>query len=285
MRAILACTGDPASLNIRDCLLSLGSWDRAGKIWNNDSYISGEDLLCLKDGSHLDFDLVDSELLEQLMRALEPEKFEGRKLGIDNLVFLSKHRSEKGVDSLTVHAPGNYSEARYGGRPHTLPPSSPREMSAALRCLRSSVLNAGLDENVSFEVTHHGPYLSTPSFFIEIGSVEDRWVSRELGEVIASSLLQNGDRGWELPIAIGIGGGHYSPRFSEAALRSIANMGHMIPDHHMTGSTSDRELAGMAVLSTPGCEAYILHETSRNRDVLKGIEPYLRELGLSKITC
>ena len=35
--------------------------------------------------------------------------------GIDCVVFASQHRSEKSVPSLTIHAPGNWRAAQYGG--------------------------------------------------------------------------------------------------------------------------------------------------------------------------
>lgn len=283
MRALIACTADLASINIRDCLLSLGSWDPVGTIFGHVAHLSEETLLCMREGMHLDFEDVDRHLAEQARSNLKGIWGEGGGSGIDHIVFLSKHRSERNVNSLTVHAPGNYSKAIYGGRANALPPSAPREMSSALRALNRAILGSGLDERAGFEVTHHGPYLTTPSYFIEIGSVEERWAARELGEIIATSLLDTEQASENVPIAIGIGGGHYAPRFTDAALRSRADIGHMVPDYQMTEQSRAGELAVMAARSTPGCSAYILHGTSGNRDFLQVIETYLRGIGLEPV--
>jgi D-aminoacyl-tRNA deacylase len=108
-------------------------------------------------------------------------------------------------------------------------------MSSLLRRLRKEA--DGLDYEVTFEVTHHGPYLETPTLFIEIGSSEATWEAPEAGQAIARSLLnvQLSD----YPVAMGIGGGHYAPRFSESSLAKKIDFGHMLPNYAF--DLSDRE--------------------------------------------
>jgi D-aminoacyl-tRNA deacylase len=45
-------------------------------------------------------------------------------------------------------------------------------------------------------------------------------------------LIEERDEGKE-PVAIGIGGGHYAPRFTDLALKKKASFGHMIPNYQI----------------------------------------------------
>ena len=65
--------------------------------------------------------------------------------------------------------------------------------------------------------------------FLEIGSSESEWEKKEPAEALINSLL-------DLKPAIGInivgiGGGHYTPRFTEAALSHNVCFGHMVANY------------------------------------------------------
>lgn len=272
-------------MNIRDRLLELADWEKVSVFGGYPVMQLGDSLLYTKAGLHLDFDLVDREIAQHIEVELPGERREcGYPLGL--LVFLSKHRSEMKVDSLTVHTPGNFGEAIFGGRQGTLPPSAPREIGQALRALYRTKKEAGSKDRTTFETTHHGPYLTSPSFFIEIGSYESRWVDTTLGEMVARSLMSWDDgpvSDTGRPICIGIGGGHYAPRFSDMALQGGADFGHMVPDYALASTPDIAGMIGMAVKATPGVQRVHIHRTEKNASLLSTIEHAASDLGLRMI--
>jgi D-aminoacyl-tRNA deacylase len=276
MKVLLVSTEDRASLNIRDRLKEETDWEEIGA-FQGGKVLRNDDLLLLeKEGTHLYFNGVDREIKETL------SKVNGIEGGLEVLVFLSRHRSEMDIRSLTVHPPGNYLQADYGGSPGKLPPSSPLFMSAALRALYREKKKLGLSDQTTYEVTHHGPYLDTPSFFIEIGSNETRWDIKELGMAIARALLSNDFRKPEsdLSVAIGIGGGHYAPRFTDRAMRKKFDFGHMVPDYILENADDIRSVIEMAAFSTPEVEGAFLHRTSRNKALIDEATDILQKMGI-----
>jgi len=276
MKALLVSTEDPASRNIRDRLLEESDWEEIGTFRKTPVLMHGELVLFEKEGTHLYFEGVDRELLEFMSDIPGPDP------RIEVLIFLSRHRSEMDVHSLTVHPPGNYLQADFGGAPGKLPPSSPLHMSAALRALYREKKKLGLSDQTTYEVTHHGPYLETPSFFIEIGSNESRWDVQDLGRAIARALLSDEfrDPGKGFPVAIGIGGGHYAPRFTDRAMRKKFDFGHMVPDYVLESALELRPVIDLALGATPGVEAVFLHRTSRNKTIIDEASDILEDGGI-----
>ena len=90
----------------------------------------------------------------------------------DLIIFASRHRSEKGEKTLSVHAPGNWREARFGGEPEKVSRSSALFQKQLFERLNENVKEYRLNEKyqVTSECTHHGPLLDKPCVFIEIGS-------------------------------------------------------------------------------------------------------------------
>ncbi|MFO8051946.1 MAG: D-aminoacyl-tRNA deacylase [Thermoplasmatota archaeon] len=280
MRVLLTSLEDTASRNIRDRLLELTSWDEVGTFQGNPVRMSGDLLLYEKPGLHLYFEDVDREISDHISSELGMDPSSDPKRPLDLLIFLSKHRSKKDIRSLTVHPPGNYLSADYGGEPGHLPPSAPREMTSALRSLYRSKKELDLKDRTTFEVTHHGPRISSPSFFIEIGSSEERWHLPELGKAIAISLLTRDEVSEPLPVSIGVGGGHYAPRFTDRAMRQKFDFGHMVPDYILSSAENIPECIRMAKDSTPGSEYIFLHRSKRNKDLLREVEATSDHLGL-----
>jgi len=101
----------------------------------------------------------------------------GNLLEVEGVVVASRHRSEKGKPTLTVHAPGNpTSKAQYGGRPEELAWAWPERMRNALRKLDETKNGLSINYEVSLEATHHGPtQLNVPVWFVEIGGLEKYW--------------------------------------------------------------------------------------------------------------
>lgn len=219
MRLIVSSKEDPASQNILDSLLERG-WDEVGEWKGNPVYRRQDDYIASVNEHHI--------YVDDIAKDIQP-LIDGK---IDMVVFISKHSSEAGIHSLTVHPIGNYGNAKFGGVDNNLVPVPSRHMSTALRTLWDKARDASLQDEyeVSFEATHHGPYLETPTYYIEIGSEIDSWEDERAGEVIASTLLESEEKIEEdHPAAFCIGGGHYAPKFTDLARKKRVSIGHMVP--------------------------------------------------------
>ncbi len=282
MKVLLVSLEDPASRNIRDRLIEEAAWEKVGEFHGRDILLNGDLLLFEKEGTHLYFENVDREISEHIRTELPEFHDTVSKYPLELLIFLSRHRSEMDIRSLTVHPPGNFLGADFGGDPGKLPPSAPIEMTAALRSLYKEKKALGLKDQTTYEVTHHGPLLGSPSFFIEIGSDENRWDIPELGRSIAKALLSDNFLSPEItpPIAIGIGGGHYAPRFTDRAMRKKFSFGHMIPDYIILNADEIKPLIELAVQATPGVEFVFLHRSQNNKEKIEEVEFMIREMGL-----
>ena len=174
------------------------------------------------------------------------------------IIFPITHRSAEGIPSLSVHAPGNWDRAELGGKPGDLPPTDAPMMKHALQTLRK--MAAGTSHLVTMEVTHHGPHVTKPIFFIEIGSSEAHWRDPAMGEIIAKTLVHIlSVPAPECRIAFGIGGPHYAPNFNGIMLETNVALGHICPKYAL--SHLDREMllrameasgAGFALLDWKG---------------------------------
>jgi D-aminoacyl-tRNA deacylase len=279
MKVLLVSSEDKASKNIRDRLLEGADWEEIGLFNDHPVRRSGDLLLFEKEGLHLYFEDVDIELSSFIKNELGMVPSRKPSQPLDLLIFLSKHRSEMDIRSLTVHPPGNYLSADYGGTSEYLPPSAPVEMTSTLRSLYQEKKALGLKDRTTYEVTHHGPRLSSPSFFIEIGSDETRWDVPVLGTAIARALLNQNDTDLDssIPIAIGMGGGHYAPRFTDRAMRGKFAFGHMLPDYILRRTTSIEKCIELALDSTPDADHAFLHRSRENEDIISQVETFLDE--------
>jgi len=231
MNLIIASEADTASMNLRDRLLEMAEWEEDSKfdgkkIWNlskdyGNFCLSGTRLITIKK-LHIHAEGIDRKWVEETG------------IGIKNIVFLSRHKAASGRPSLTVHPIGNWGKADYGGQEGKVSGASPQWMTGLLLNIRENRIS-GYD--VCFEATHHGPLLETPTMFLEIGSSESEWEKKEPAEALIKSLL-------ELEPAtgvnvVGIGGGHYAPRFTEAAFSHEVCFGHMVANYGVLVLNSD----------------------------------------------
>src|SRR5712691_3562126 len=262
MRFLVASEQDEASLNQRAALLELRSWNREEPLAGRPSWRWRDTILVSIPELHLNRDHLDRDL----------ESSFGERP--DLIVYLSKHRSESGRPSLTVHPIGNPRAAAFGGQPGTLVPASPRWMTAALRGLHKLADRTAYE--VTFEATHHGPYLTAPTFFIEQGSTETQWEDREASRVIAQVLPDL--EPLEAPIAIGLGGGHYVPRHTDLALRRRIAFGHMLAAYALEGDAEG--LLEQAVERTEGVTLAYVHRKSFSKPETRAFEERLVALGL-----
>ena len=190
------------------------------------------------------------------------------------IVFPSIHRSRENIRSLTVHPLGNPGpRADMGGRPGVLVATDPPAMVAVLRRLEE--LSQPLGIPATYEATHHGPALELPAFFVEIGSGEHTAPAPEavrlLAGVIPEFAASTGDR-----VALGVGGGHYVPHFTELAIRRRWAFGHLLSRHAL--ETLERTTATEAYRLTPDAEGIVFSRAQDARHpALEGIAPRLRD--------
>jgi len=207
---------------------------------------------------------------EQLDRLL-PEEL--RRQGT-TLVFPSIHRSERNVPCLTVHPLGNPGpNSDVGGRPRALVPTDPHRMADALRRLDEREGEVGL--KVTFEATHHGPYLELPAFFVEIGygtlAAPPVEAVRALAAVLPDLEISGRDR-----VALAVGGGHYAPHFTELVKERDWAFGHILSRHALL--ELDRETARRAYEATPGAEGIVAARVEDlNLPALAGVAPRMRD--------
>ena len=131
-----------------------------------------------------------------------------------------------------------------GGRFGTLVPPHPKmaHVIRTLLCLADNLSKLdGFD--VTLEATHHGPLLSIPTMYVEIGSSSTEWSDHELAEIRMDTLDRSlFDPSWQPNERwiLCIGGGHYAPRHKDVIRRSNQDVGHILPSYSLP-SESDRE--------------------------------------------
>lgn len=255
MYLLVASQQDVASLAIKQSLLATSSWEVFGEFEGCEVY---------KHENFLLITLQDLHIYAENFDAKVKAKFGD----FEKIIVLSRHKSEAGVPTLTVHPVGNFGKAEFGGKDFEVSPAPAETMGGCLR--RMWALGRGLEYKISLEVTHHGPYVETPIMFIEIGSDESRWRDESAALVIAKTILEFKEE--KYPVVLGIGGGHYAPRFTDMLLTRKLNFAHMIPEYAIPNLTLET-LA--KVLSKPRPDYIYVHEKGLKKSNLKKIEEML----------
>jgi len=147
------------------------------------------------------------------------------------LIFVSKHSSVSGIPTLSVHTPGNLAEAELGGLPRKVSISPAGAMKDALSEMAKLREEMGLKYEVSYECTHHGPSLDVPTMFVELGSSLRQWKDLRGAEAVAHAAMAAVSKRSSYPASLGIGGPHYSAKFTRIALGTQTAFGHMIPKY------------------------------------------------------
>lgn len=150
-------------------------------------------------------------------------------------IFASTHRSEKGKPSFTAHTPGNWGAAMLGGSPRTLNVACGSKVAAAARRM-AELSGKSLGWETAIEVDHHGPTLSRPVLFVEVGSSENEWAVEEAGRIAAEGVLAAIRARQEETAAVGFGGSHYCPKFGPMAL-----LGKQVFTHIISGYSLERD--------------------------------------------
>ncbi len=149
----------------------------------------------------------------------------------DYYIFLSKHKSESGKPCLTSHFPGNFSNAKFGGKPGELGFTFPSIQKNFMKNLNQ--INNSQKYQIVLEATHHGPtHFKKPVMFVEIGSTEKDWMNKDIALIMAKSIkkmIQKNEMFQKNAIAFG--GTHYPEKFTDLLLKDDFALGHIIPKY------------------------------------------------------
>jgi D-aminoacyl-tRNA deacylase len=144
------------------------------------------------------------------------------------LIFVTTHTSASGVKSLSLHTQGNWGKAELGGADSDLAPCPALYLKEGFRFMSEICDLEGFE--VIQECTHHGPAVSKPSIFIEIGSSPKEWGIERAGEInaeVIKHLVKFKPK--KLKTAVGIGGPHHTPNFRKVQLGNSVAIGHVCP--------------------------------------------------------
>ncbi len=157
-------------------------------------------------------------------------------------IFLSKHKSDSKIPTLTCHCTGNFADNPYGGNPREIAISYP---SLQKRYLQALV--AAKDKvpryDITIEASHHGPTsLKKPVLFAELGSSESEWSDENAALIICDALLSLLDEGFDRCDSVGIalGGTHYPTKFNKLLLESEFALAAVASKHNL--EAIDQEL-------------------------------------------
>ncbi|MCD6414764.1 MAG: hypothetical protein J7L23_04035 [Candidatus Diapherotrites archaeon] len=212
MKAIVFSKKDTAGKNIAKALIQKGFHEN-GKTFSGSPIYENKDLLLFS----IEEEAIFGDSLNDFIMEYNPEL----------LVVASKHKSESGRPTLSVHPTGNYHEAKYGGEPKTLQATNANAMRNVFLYLLNETPKG---YELSLEATHHGPTdIRVPLFFAEVGSTEKQWQDLEAADFLAEAILNGLESKEEAEAVIGFGGGHYCPTFTK--MESEVAFGHICPKY------------------------------------------------------
>ncbi|MBI2077581.1 MAG: hypothetical protein HYT80_04305 [Euryarchaeota archaeon] len=271
VRVLVESSPDPASVGIADALRTRPGWHRTnGSFEEAPLWSRGDTRLVTIDEVHIHAEGLD-------------ERLRRNGLAASSIVFLSKHKSQSGRPTLTAHPVGNFTKADFGGTPGRLTPCRGEQLTHMLRCLDVARRALEYPAEVAYETTHHGPLLDVPCLFVELGSSDAQWDDRAGHEVVAEAVTRFLDAA--IPsyrIVAGLGGGHYAPRFTEAALSKQVHFSHMLPTHYAKAADPP-SIAAEIRRASPGADAFYYHDGTLPREVREPWFAALQAAGLRKV--
>ena len=271
MLAIVVSRADEASVHIGDHLLDIADWESRTDDARPDAEGGGtvyrlepgnETVADDATGGGSDDDDGGADGQEPVeLRAFDPlhldlerpaDAFGDREP--DLLVFVSRHSGETGP-LLTAHHTGNVGPADHGGQANRFARACPN---AHARVLGALATHAPEGYEVGMECTHHGPSdVGAPSMFVEVGSDQKAWADPDAARAVARAVLElrgvsadrepeGSGRDEEEPRAdrrhlLGVGGGHYAPRFERVVRETDWAVGHVAADWGLD-AVDDRRL-------------------------------------------
>jgi D-aminoacyl-tRNA deacylase len=230
---LVASSRNLASMTIASALTRKHGFESTGiRFGSRDLYQNGSVILATMDN-----EIVEPPDLDSYFR---PQAY----------IFLSTHRAESGIPSLTVHTTGNFTDkAVLGARPRevgAIDPDLQKNYLIALNDRRSQL--EGYE--ITIEATHHGPTsLRRPVLFVELGSTEKQWGDAHAAEVIAGALMESLSSGkkWD-KVALAFGGTHYPQKFNEELLEGEYALSAVVAKHYL--EWIDSEMFGQLIQRT-----------------------------------
>ena len=220
MILIVASRKDVASLNIREQILKNYSFKKTADTFQEEPLYTAEVA-----GKNMKLATLQAETnySQNITENFNPEL----------LIYISRHSSLSGTPTLSVHTPGNFGKAELGGIPRRISISPANAMRDALKAMMQFKTENSLEYEVSYECTHHGPSLDVPAMFVELGSSPTQWGDSKAAEAVAHSAIAAASKfdGSHVKTVIGIGGPHYSSKFTRMALETELCFGHMVPKY------------------------------------------------------
>ena len=250
MLAVVVSRADEASVHVGDHLRDLADWSESEDDSRPDAEGGGAVYRLERgEGDRTAADPVELREFEALHLDLErPADAFGDP---DLLVFVSRHSGETGP-LLTAHHTGNVGPADHGGEANRFARACP---SAHARVLDALAAHAPEGYEVGMECTHHGPTdVGAPSMFVEVGSGPEEWADPDAARAVARAALDlrgvpadrtlegasdAGDGTDGSGVAgpdrdrrhlLGVGGGHYAPRFGRVVKETDWAVGHVAAD-------------------------------------------------------
>jgi D-aminoacyl-tRNA deacylase len=153
----------------------------------------------------------------------------------NSFIFLSKHKSDSGIPTLTCHCTGNFADNPYGGNPKEIAISYPSLQKKYLKVITAARQKVP-EYDVVIEATHHGPTsLKKPVLFVELGSSEKQWADRNAASFMCDSLLGVLDNGIERCkyVGIALGGTHYPTKFNKLLIESEFGLAAVASKHNL----------------------------------------------------
>jgi D-aminoacyl-tRNA deacylase len=164
-------------------------------------------------------------------------------------------------------------------------------MTNLIRIIKENVKKAKLYHKVCLEVTHHGPYMTIPTLFVEVGSTEEEWKKLEPAKVVAKSVLKllesyhyEEDVSNNYTVLIGIGGGHYAPRFTDIIFEKKAAFGHMIPSYQIEEGNIDGDMFEKALQATPNVKGVYIHRKSLKKSQVSEYKNWFKNRGIPVVS-
>ena len=244
---IVVSGGDIASTNQADALLAKPGWQKMDNVEGRLAYSN----------QHVRMWWVEDGVLGEDDLDLRWQQSTGEV--VEEVVFPSRHAAASGQACLTLHPIGIPQvaigdEIPYGGKAQSCPPPSSR-IAAWWRELQNTTPESICDKfDLSLEVTHHGPWLSVPCLFIEVGSTAENWPHQGAADVLADIIWRglgldggNGFGAWDesihsgQPVMVTLGGGHYAPRGNKTASIEGAWLGHMLANYALPFIAPEQE--------------------------------------------
>jgi len=220
MKLVLASTRDPAAKNITARLLELYDFEKSPTSPN----------------AHRCGDVMLVTTASSITQITEPP------MDVEEVIVASRHASESGRPTLTVHVPGKLEKME-------LAEASPPTVKTALKAILDMRDELGVTYDVSLEATHHGPtQLNVPVTFVEVGSSPEQWRDEKAGEAVARAIMAAATTSIKCRHAIGLGGPHYAPRHTDVVLHTDVGVGHILPKY----ASIDEALLEQAIVRTRG---------------------------------